>query len=80
MTQIAKSDGHYINKLSEAFFNGTIDKLSESTLFPKKNKPDGRKKAEERRARRNAKRAANRDCICLKENGKKLKQCNECPR
>ena len=58
-SQIAKSDGHYINKLSEAFFNGSIDQLTEATVFPNKNKPDGRAKAEAKRARRNAKRAKN---------------------
>ena len=56
-SQYAHSDGHYINKLSEAFFNGSIDKLTKGTLLP--SKPDGRKKAEERRARRDAKRALN---------------------
>ena len=82
MSQIAKSDGYYINKLSEAFFNGHIDQLTKATLRPKLCKPDGRAKAEAKRARRNAKRAqvAINNCVCLNENGAPLRECDECPR
>ena len=83
MSTIAKSDGHYINKLSEAFFNGQIDQLTEGTLFPNKNKPDGRAKAEAKRLMRQQKRLGTYNpsaCICFNADGSRINECNECPR